>query len=161
MSSIVHICGAQQGSAAWNAGNTMFQQGVANNNPSEELLGSVVMNGWNGDGAELWGALASFGAMTLNLPATVVGAAGLVVSFVTGGIEAALDPTQGGKCPSNTGWSGSVADISQMINQAFYNLTGMSPMQWTASNGAYSDTQGSSTSSITAIVGGYMPSGRQ
>lgn len=162
MSNLINICGAPVGSSTWNAGNALFQNGLATNNGAEEFLGSIVMNGWNGDAAAVWGAIASFGAMTFDLPQALVGAAGTVVSAITGAISAAMDPSQGGACKTTTGTPAtSTAQLNQVNNTAFYNLTGMSPMQWTASNGAYSDSQTSNTGSVTAVVGGYSSSGRQ
>lgn len=101
----------------------------------------------------------------VNICPAPVGAVGTVVSAITGMLSAAKDPTQGGACPPtvNGVQVTSAGQLNQLINQTFYNLTGMSPMQWTASNGAYSTsgTSGTDTSSITTVVGGYTTSGRQ
>lgn len=163
----INICGAAPGSALYNAGAQLMQQGASTPGPTgtaEVFLGSLAVNGFNGNASAVWGAIATMGAMTLDLPQALIGTVGLVVSAAMGVLDAGLDPSQGGACKQLTGGTQvtSSAQLSQLVNQTFYNLTGMSPMQWSASNGAYATgSSGTDTGGITAIVGGYASNRQQ
>lgn len=156
----VNICGAAPGAAVWNAGQSLITQGAATGNSAESFLGSILVNGFDGNASAVWGAMGALGGMTLNLPQTLVGALGLAVSFITGALSAANDPKQGGACPNSASYNGAITSpgqLTELINQAFYQCTGMSPSEWASSNGAETSSGGITASSVVVTGGIPLP----
>ena len=121
-----------------------------------DLIASDIINGFDSSGGATWGGISVGGLAAMGLPPQVAAALGVAITWLTGTVSAANDPSQGGNCKIGSGTASTPTQtLQQALNQLCFALTGMSPMQLAASNGEYTtSTSGSNVGSGT-VMGGY------